>query len=101
MALHRAVSKKDLAPGQAISVSIDNKNIALFNVEGNIYAMDNECNHAGAPLCEGELSGNVITCPWHGASFDVTSGKVLGAPAFDNLPTYKVIIEGDDIKVEI
>ena len=101
MTLHKAISRKDLAPGQAVSVTIENKTIALFNIEGKIYAMENECTHAGAPLCEGELNGNVITCPWHGATFDVTSGKVLGPPAFDNLPTYKVNVEGDDIKIEI
>ena len=101
MALHKVASKKELLTGKAVSVNIENKTIALFNVGGKIYAMDNECTHAGAPLCEGELDGNVITCPWHGATFDVTTGHVLGAPAFENLPSYKVIVEGDDITIEI
>jgi nitrite reductase/ring-hydroxylating ferredoxin subunit len=101
MALQKVFAKKDLPIGKSVSVAIDNKSIALFNVEGTIYAIGNECTHAGAPLCEGQLSANVVTCPWHGATFDVTNGNVLGAPAFDNVPSYKVVVEGDDIKLEL
>ena len=98
--VQKVASIKEIALGQAISVGLDGKSIALFNVQGKIFAVDNECTHAGGPICEGEVSGTTVTCPWHGASFNLTNGEVLKAPASDNLNCYKVIIDGDDIKIE-
>jgi nitrite reductase/ring-hydroxylating ferredoxin subunit len=75
--------------------------IVLANVGGTIYAMRGVCNHAGGPLPEGTLEGSVITCPWHGAKWDVTSGKnVEFAIDLDPEPVYPVSIEGDDIFIE-
>ena len=99
--LIKVANKNDLAPGKAISASVNNKEIAIFNIDGKFYAIDNECTHAGGPLCEGELGGTTVTCPWHGATFDVASGAALGAPAFTGVCSYKVHVEGDEIKVEM
>ena len=99
--LTKVAQKKDLPAGKAISVSVGSKRIAVFNVDGKFYAMDDECTHAGGSLSEGEVQGTIVTCPWHGATFDVTSGTVMSEPAPDNVNSYKVLVEGDDIKVEV
>ena len=65
------------------------------------YAIDDTCTHRGGPLSEGMVMGAEVTCPWHGAVFDVTSGAVLGAPAPRGVARYAVRVEGEDIKVEL
>src|SRR5262249_34203705 len=64
---------------------------ALFNVEGTFYAIDNTCTHRGGPLGEGELSGDTVTCPWHGAHFNVKTGAVTVPPARTGLRRYPII----------
>ena len=78
--LHQIAQKKDLEPGQGLSVEVEDKKIALFNIDGSYYAIDDTCTHRGGPLSEGSVDGTVVTCPWHGARFDVTSGEVLVHP---------------------
>ncbi len=95
----KVASKKDIAPGQAVTVTVNNKQVAVFNVDGKFFAIDGECTHAGGPLCEGEVVGTTVRCPWHGALFDLTNGTALEAPAFDAVTCYKVEVDGDDIKV--
>ena len=92
---------KDLSNGKAIAVNVAGKKIAIFNTGGKYYAIDDECSHAGGPLAEGELSGTIVTCPWHGATFEITTGEALGAPAFVGVPAYPVRIEGEDVKIEL
>jgi 3-phenylpropionate/trans-cinnamate dioxygenase ferredoxin component len=84
-------------------VTVEGKDdIVLANIDGKFYAMKGTCNHQGGPLYEGELEGNVITCPWHGAKWDVTSGKLVEFPVeLDDEPTYKVITEGDELFIEV
>ena len=91
----------ELKPSQAKSVQAKGQTIALFNVEGTYYAIDDTCTHVGGPLSEGEREGTTVTCPWHGAQFDVTSGKVVGPPAAESVKSYKVHVQGDEIKLEI
>ena len=91
----------EVAPGQGKLVEAGGQKIALFNVEGTFYAIDDTCTHRGGPLSEGMLVGTEVTCPWHGAVFDVTSGGVLGPPAPKDVARYAVRIEGDEIEVEI
>ena len=91
----------DLKPGQGKAVEVGGKTIALFNVGGTYYAMDDTCTHVGGPLSEGSVSGTTVTCPWHGAEFDVTCGKHLAAPAPEDVSCYKVQVSGDDIQVEV
>ncbi len=99
--LVKVAEKKDLLPGKAMAVTVGNKMIAVFNVGGEFYAIDNECSHASGPLCDGELEKKVVTCPWHGAQFDLTTGEALSAPAFDKLNTYKIHLSSDEISVEV
>jgi len=91
----------ELESGQGKLVEAEGKEIALFNCDGTYYAIDNECTHVGGPLCEGEIDGSTVVCPWHGAEFDLKSGEVLAPPAEENINTYKVHIDGDLIKIEI
>ena len=95
----RVASKKDLPVGKTLSVTIGHKQVAVFNIAGKYYALDDACTHASGPLSDGTCEGTVVTCPWHGATFDIVTGKALSAPAFDNLNSYQVLVEGEDLKV--
>ncbi len=91
----------DLLPSNAMSVEVVGETVALFNIDGTYYAIGNTCTHRGGPLCEGDVEGTVVTCPWHGATFDITSGSVLSSPADEGVTSFKVHVDGDDIQVEI
>ncbi len=96
------VAKSDeIAPDQGKLVEIEGKRIALFNVEGSFYAIDDTCTHRGGPLSEGVLNGQEVTCPWHGAVFNVTTAEVLHPPAPSGVARYNVRVAGADIEVEI
>jgi nitrite reductase (NADH) small subunit len=90
-----------LAPGEGKLVDAAGKKIALFNVDGTFYAIDETCTHRGGPLSEGMLMGTEVTCPWHGAVFDVRTGSVLAPPAPRDVARYNVRVEGEDIEVEL
>lgn len=88
----------DVAPGTGKAVVVGEREIALFNVEGRYYALDNTCPHQGGPLAEGWLDGAVVTCPWHAWTFKLSDGKMtLGD--FARVDTFDVRVEGDDIRV--
>ena len=91
----------DLAPGSGATVDVEGQRIALFNVNGTYYAIDDTCPHRGGPLGEGELDGTMVTCPWHGATFDVQTGAVTGPPARKGVRSFPVRVEGEDVLVEI
>ena len=91
----------DIEPGQAKIVDVQGKEIALFNIGGEFFAIDNMCTHEEASLGEGEVSGYEVTCPLHGAKFDVRSGEVLGPPAYDDVASYAVRVSGGDVEVDV
>jgi nitrite reductase/ring-hydroxylating ferredoxin subunit len=96
-----AVAKlTDLDAGLCRAVQAGDKAIALFNVSGTIYALDNVCLHRGGPLGEGFLEDKVITCPWHMWEYDVCTGERLGNPGV-KVCAYPVQIDGDQIKVAV
>ena len=97
----RVASTNEVAPGAALLVYVDGKDIALFNIAGTFFAVANACTHEEASLAEGEIEGHEVTCPWHGARFDVRTGKVLCPPAYEDLQRYNVRVVGNDIEVEI
>jgi|SRR5207244_4092241 len=97
----KVATTHEIPVGQAKLVEVNDKEIALFNVAGSFHAIDNTCTHVGGPLSEGEMEGAEVTCPWHGAMFDVTTGQVLGPPAASNVTRYNVRIVGSDIEVEV
>lgn len=102
MGTYQTVAKAtDIAPGCGRAVAVGEKQIALFNVDGTFYAIGGTCTHRGGPLAEGSLEGTRVTCPWHGATFDVCTGKNETPPAPKEVPSYKVRMVGEDIEVEI
>jgi NAD(P)H-dependent nitrite reductase small subunit len=82
-------------------VEIEGKRIALFNLSGRIYAIDDVCTHEGGPLSEGLVEGDEVQCPWHGARFKITSGELCRPPAFENVSKYNVRVRGGEIEVEV
>jgi nitrite reductase/ring-hydroxylating ferredoxin subunit len=86
----------DVPPGAALLVG----NVAVFNVGGDFCATQANCTHRGGPLAEGTLEGSTLTCPWHGAQFNVCTGAVLRGPARDPVKTYRVSREGDIGRVD-
>ncbi len=94
-------SRSSLDEGEMLGVRVADKQIALYNVAGQIYATDNICTHAFAVLTDGWLDGVEIECPLHAGRFDVTTGKGLGPPIPCDLKTYKVRVVGEEIQVEI
>ena len=91
----------EIEPGAARLVEVNGKQIALFNVEGQFFAIDNTCSHRGGPLAEGEVSGHVVTCPWHQGRFDLRTGEVVGPPPQQAVTRYGVRVTGGDIEVEV
>jgi nitrite reductase (NADH) small subunit len=100
MAFLRVTKKDEVPPGTIREFQIDGKTFAVSNVDGKLYAINNLCLHRGGPLGQGELKGNVVTCPWHGWQYDVTTGKLVTNSAV-SCETYAVEIRGDDIFVDV
>ena len=97
----KVAGARDVPAGQGKMVHVGGKHIALFNVDGTYYAIDDTCTHKGGPLSEGTLQGSKVTCPWHGATFDVATGEVVSPPAPIGVSRYNVRVVGDDIEIEI
>ncbi|WIG61624.1 MAG: hypothetical protein OJF49_004372 [Ktedonobacterales bacterium] len=92
---------RDIPPGALARVEVAGQLVCLANVDGAIYAVSDDCPHIGGALSDGELAGCVLTCPVHLARFDARTGKVLRGPARDDVPSYAVRVEGDDIYVAV
>jgi nitrite reductase/ring-hydroxylating ferredoxin subunit len=84
-----------LAPGEITAVEVNGEMVAVYNVDGQYYATQNECTHTAGPLDEGELDGYEIVCPWHASCFDIRDGSVTCGPAKIPLQTYMVILDGE------
>ena len=91
----------DFPEGVMKGLNVNGKEILIANVKGKLYAIHSVCTHEGGPLAEGDLDEFRVTCPWHGAVFDVRTGKVLEAPAEKNEETFKVTVKGEEVFVEI
>ncbi len=99
--LHTVALTKDRPPGSALAVDVGGHRVALFNIQGKCYAIDDTCSHSGGPLSEGDVDGTEVECPWHGACFDLTDGSVLNPPAEEPVKSYPVHVDGDEIKIEM
>lgn len=91
----------DLDEGELMAVEADGEPVCLAKVNGCIYAFTDDCTHISGPLNEGELDGEVLTCPWHGAQFNVITGKVLRGPARHDIATYAVKVEDNAVFVSL
>jgi 3-phenylpropionate/trans-cinnamate dioxygenase ferredoxin component len=93
--------KSEIPPGTTKRVDAGGQNVLLCNVDGEIYAIEDVCTHDGGALDQGELEGERIMCPRHGAYFDVRTGDALTLPAIIPVNTFKVRVDGDDIYVDL
>src|ERR1700720_3697036 len=97
----RAASRGDLAEGEPLGVEVAGRSIALYDVDGALFATDNICTHAYARLSDGWLDAQLRGCPLRAARFDVRPGKVLDPPATEDLKTYPVRVVDDEIQVKL
>jgi glycine betaine catabolism B len=89
----------DLPDGEMIGADVDGLQLLVANVAGRYYAIRSVCTHEGGPLADGDLDGDIVTCPWHGSQFDVTTGEVDAGPATEPEPVYEVRVDGNEIQV--
>lgn len=99
--LVRVARVGDLLPGQMKRVEVDGRDIALVNLGGTFYAIDNNCPHNGGPLARGSLDTSTghLTCPWHAWTWDVRTGRAVAPPVGWRAITYPVRVHGDDVLV--
>ena len=88
-------------PGNLLDVEARHERIVLANIDGDLYALENRCSHQDLPLSDGELDGDRLECLYHGARFDVCTGKAVGLPAIKPVETYPVELRGQEIYVQI
>jgi nitrite reductase/ring-hydroxylating ferredoxin subunit len=96
----KVASIEDLASGEGRVVEAAGRTLALFNVDGRFYAMDNACVHRGGPLGEGDLDGTIVTCPWHAWRWDVTTGANVNNPAV-TMACFPVSVQDGQVFVEL
>ncbi len=99
--LHEVAKTSDIPPGYVASVEVAGTGIAICNVDGEFFAIADVCTHDGGQLDQGELEGDVIECPRHGAQFNVRTGAVVEPPARMPVDTYQVEVRGDTILVAV
>jgi len=97
----QVISIEKIDANQPACVEIEGHELAIFEKDGDYYALDNLCTHQGGPLCEGEIEEGEVECPWHGARFDITSGSVTVPPASQDVKSYPVRVSNGTIEVEL
>jgi nitrite reductase (NADH) small subunit len=100
MAFERAAEQDEIPTGQIREFQVAGKAIAIANVDGKLFAINSVCLHHGGPLGEGELDGSVVSCPWHGWQYDVTTGKLTQQPD-TGVECYPVELRGSDVFVDL
>jgi len=97
----RVAAVADIPAGEVRTFTIDGTSVAVANVGGQLFALADLCTHDGGPLGEGEVVGDTVECPRHGARFDVRTGRVRALPAVVPIKTYPLEVEGDDVRVKV
>ena len=95
----KVAKTSEIPQGEKKLVEVDFVPVAIFNVSGEYYAIEDVCTHDGGPLAEGKLEGEEIMCTRHGARFNVKTGQALCMPAFESVECYEVKIENDELCV--
>ena len=90
----------DFVPGGGRMVVVNGRHIALFRLDDGFFAIDNLCLHQAGPLCEGDIEGGVVTCPWHGWSYEIRSGTLVQDPRV-GVSKHNTRIVGDDVQVQL
>ena len=97
----RICAQADIAPETVKAFEVGDLRLAVYKIEGNFYVTDDECTHASASLADGILDGDVVECTLHFGAFNVKTGAVEAPPCSIPLRTYKVVLEGDDVFVDL
>jgi len=97
----RVASLAELPPNTLLGVEVGERGVCLVNLEGEIYAFRDNCSHRDFPLSQGALENGRLECAWHGAQFDVRSGRAVRLPAIKPIQTYDVKVEDGDIYVAV
>jgi 3-phenylpropionate/trans-cinnamate dioxygenase ferredoxin subunit len=91
---------EQLPPGRSLAVEVGGTTVALFNVAGRLYALEDTCTHSGGPLSEGEVEGSCVVCPWHGAQFELATGRSCSDMAGRDLRSFAVRERDGAIEVD-
>jgi len=94
-----ALRTSELSPGEMKVVELGGTEVVIANVGGRFCAFSNQCPHEEGPLGDGDLEGEIVTCPWHFSRFNVRTGEVIDGVTDDAVPVYEVRIEGDQVQV--
>ncbi len=94
-----AAREGSLAPGEHRVIEIDGTEVALFNIDGDYFAIQDACSHDSTEIASGQLAGCEIVCPRHGARFCLKTGKVLSPPAYEDIATYPVRVSAGRIEI--
>ncbi len=97
----KVAESSEIADGTGKCVEVEGKRIAVFNMVGEFYAIDDTCTHRGGPLSEGAIEGDEVECPLHGAHFNIKSGQVTAPPAGAAVTAYTVRVTGEDVELEV
>ena len=98
---HLVAKTDEVQEEEPKAVQVGNQYIAIYRVDGKFYATDDICTHEFASLCEGFIDGDIIECPLHAGQFHIPTGKAMSPPVTEDLTTFAVKVEGDDIYVEV
>lgn len=97
----KVAHKDEIPEGTAKRIEVGERYIAVFNVGGEYYAIDDTCSHEQASLSQGELEGYIIECPLHGSRFDIRTGQVKSLPAVVPVVSFKLVLDGEDIIISV
>ncbi len=98
---HKIATVDEVAPGEVRQYLVENRPVALCNVDGEFHAFEDVCTHQFVHLSEGEFTGREIKCPLHGAKFDVTTGRALSLPAVKPVPKHEIKVEDGNVYVAL
>jgi 3-phenylpropionate/trans-cinnamate dioxygenase ferredoxin subunit len=90
---------EEIPPGACRTVDLDGRPVAVINLDGEFYAIEDLCTHDGGDLASGDIEGDVIVCPRHGARFSIKTGEVLAPPAYEGVATFPVRVENGMVQV--
>jgi naphthalene 1,2-dioxygenase ferredoxin component len=97
----KAAERGALGDGEVIGVIVSGREVALYEIDGELFATDDICTHAYAKLSDGWLEKGEIECPLHAGRFEVKTGKATAPPCIDDIKTYPVRVDGDEIQVQL
>jgi 3-phenylpropionate/trans-cinnamate dioxygenase ferredoxin subunit len=95
----KVAETREIPPGRMKVVTVHGERVTVANAQGNFFAFSDSCTHDGGPLCEGELDGEAVTCPWHFSRFNIRTGEVIDSPAHEPVRSYPVRIENEAVLV--